>query len=259
MRRAGASLLLAVEFLTILRLRRGASYDGTALGASLAWFPTVGLLVGGLLVLVDWAAGTVLPAPGVAALLAAALVIVTRGLHLDGLADSADGVFGGHTAERRLEIMRDSRTGSFGATAIALALLLLYAGLLSLGGPARRWTLLLVPALARCAMVVAVACFPYARPAGLGRLYHDHARPWPLVLALASAVGFAIALLGAGGLALALAAGLIALLVGAFAAARLGGLTGDVYGAIGVLTEVALFLLAATTTKQHWLRPWWDG
>jgi adenosylcobinamide-GDP ribazoletransferase len=256
-RRAAAALPLALEFLTVLRLRHAAAYDGPTLGVSLGWFPLVGLGIGALLAALDWVAGLALAPPAVAALLAACPALITRGLHLDGLADSADGLFGGHTPERRLAIMKDSRTGSFGATGIALVLLLQYAALLSLSGPARWAVLLLVPALARAAMVVAVALFPYARPEGLGRLYHAHARPGPLLAAAGTSALLALALLGAGGLVLWLVAGGLALLLGRFASARLGGLTGDIYGAVGVLTEVVLLLAAASATEHGWLRPWW--
>ena len=256
MRRWLAAFPLALEFLTVVRWRRLAKYDGPTLGASLAWFPAVGLLIGALLMLTDTLAARVLPAPALAGLLVAVLVVVTGALHLDGLADSADGIFGGHTPERRLAIMRDPHTGSFGVAAVALALLLEFAALLSLAGPARRPTLLLVPALARFAVVLAVALFPYARPAGLGRLYHDHALPAPLAIATLIAVLSAFATFQAAGIALLAVAGAVAFTVGALVRQRLGGLTGDVYGAVGVVAEVVLLLVAAGAADHGWLRGW---
>jgi len=255
MRRAIRCALLALEFLTVLRLRRAASYAGADLGASLAWFPLVGLLIGGTMLAADTSLAHVLtPAPR-AALLAALLVVLTGALHLDGLADCADGIFGGHTPERRLEIMRDSRSGSFGVVAIALALLLLLAAYADAGNALHRALLLVAPVLSRLAMVIAVALFPYARPAGLGRLYHEHARPWPLVLALVSGVVIVVALLGAGGAVLAALAAAVALLFGRFATGRLGGLTGDVYGATGMLVEIAVWYSALALGGRGWLTP----
>lgn len=255
MRRAFAGLPLALEFLTVIRLRGAAEYDGPALGASLGWFPLVGLAIGSCLVAFDWAAGRLFPPSVVAALLVAAIGMLTRALHIDGLADSADGLFGGHTPERRLAIMRDSRNGSFGVAAVVLVLLLTHAALLSLPAASRRGVLLLAPALGRWAMVLAVAAFPYARPEGLGRLYHEHARPWPALVAGGSAFLLSAVLFGMAGLALLALTSLLALGAGWFAYRRLGGLTGDIYGAIGVISETALFLLASGDT-HGWLRPW---
>lgn len=255
MRRALRGLPLALEFLTVARFRRAATFDGPELGASLAWFPLVGLLIGGALAALDWAAARLFSPAVVAALLVTATVLLTGALHIDGLADSADGLFGGHTAERRLTIMRDSRTGSFGVAAVAVALLLTDAALLSLPEPARRGMLLLAPALGRWAMVLGVALFPYARPEGLGRLYHQHARPWPMVAAGAGALLLSLAVFGPAGLALLAAASLVAMGGGWFACRRLGGVTGDIYGAIGVLSECILYLLASGD-RHDWLHPW---
>src|SRR3990172_3011497 len=110
--------LAALEFLTVLRVRRrDAAFDEAAFAASQAYYPLVGLLIGaiagGAWLALDWA----LPSPPAAALAVVVLAALSGGLHLDGLADSADGLFGGGDRERRLAIMRDSRTGSFGALA----------------------------------------------------------------------------------------------------------------------------------------------
>lgn len=255
MRRHIDAFLLALEFLTVVRWRREAKYDGPALGASLGYFPLVGLLIGVVLAAVDWTASRLLAAPVVAALLVATFALITGALHLDGLADSADGLFGGQTPAERLAIMRDSRTGSFGVVAVVVVLLLLYAAFLSLGGPARIWALVAVPVFARFAMVLAVALYPYARPSGLGKLYHEHARWKPLMTATVGALACALALLIAGPLLLGVAA-TVALAIGALTTRRLGGLTGDIYGAIGVLTEALLFVIAASPAVEPWIRPW---
>jgi adenosylcobinamide-GDP ribazoletransferase len=107
-------------------------------------------------------------------------------------------------------------------------------------------------------MVLAVAVFPYARSAGLGRLYHDHSRPWPLTYALVLAVAAAVVLFGAGGLLLCLIAFAATLGIGAFMDGRIGGLTGDTYGAIGVLVELLLLYVAAAAMGGDWLRPRFD-
>ena len=106
-----------------------------------------------------------------------ALVVATGGLHLDGLADTCDGLFGGSSPPERLAIMRDSRVGTFGVLGVVCILLLRWAAFLSLTSPIRRGALLLAPALGRWAMVGAVAALPYARPEGLGKAMHRAA--WP--------------------------------------------------------------------------------
>ncbi|MGH2588616.1 MAG: adenosylcobinamide-GDP ribazoletransferase [Dehalococcoidia bacterium] len=252
-RRAWREFLLALEFLTILRFRRSVTYNPAGIGGSLAWFPLVGLLIGGLLVAVDAAGSWLFPVYLIPALVIAANAVITGALHLDGLADTADGLFGGHTPERRLEIMRDSRTGTFGVVAVVLVLLLSYASLLSMTDVSRRAILLVAPVISRMMMVVAILRFPYARPSGLGRAFKDNPpHGWlvtlgvlVLAVSLVGVVWFWV-LLSIAGLGL-------VLLAGWFVSRRLGGLTGDVYGAAGVLIEVALFLVVATDTEHPWV------
>jgi adenosylcobinamide-GDP ribazoletransferase len=157
--------------------------------------------------------------------------------------DTADGVFGGRTVERRLEIMRDSRVGAFGAVAGGLALLGQYACLSELSGVARLIALIVALGLSRWTMAVAIGTFPSARPTGLGATFHQAGGRWPL--ALATAIALAIAapagLLGLSSLAV---AALVALLGGRFLAARIGGLTGDTYGALGIVVETLILYLA---------------
>ena len=257
MRRPIRSFMLAVEFLTIVRWRRDVKVDGPSLGASLGWFPVVGLMIGGFLAALAWSAARVLPPMVVPAVVLAGMTIVTGALHLDGLADSADGIFGGHTPEQRLAIMRDSRIGTFAVVAVVLTLLLTYAALLSLHNWALFGSLLTVPALGRMAMVVAVAASPSARPEGLGRQYRTYLQRGSVATATVLACGIALLVFGITGLALVLAALLTALAGAGFAVRRLGGLTGDVYGAIGVLTEVILFAGATGLAERGWLNsPW---
>ena len=167
---------LAVSFLTLVRLPRTPSDDITPadLAGSFLWYPAVGLLLGACLV----AAASLLqtgPPLLIAVLLTALLAILTRGLHLDGLADLADGIGGGYTPERRLEIMKDSRTGAFGALALIFAVLLKSAALYTLV-LAHCWSaLLLAPVMSRFAMVLGAYQMPHARSSGgLARPFLDH-------------------------------------------------------------------------------------
>lgn len=256
MRRSLAAFHAAVEFLTVVRLRRGRDHPAVDPGAMLVMFPLVGLLIGLLLVAVDWTSRLLFPAAVSVALVITAEVLVTGALHLDGLADSVDGLFGGRMPERRLAIMKDSRTGVFGVTAIVLTLLLIFASLASLPDSRRRGILLAAPVLARYAIALAVLSFGYARQEGLGRYFREGvssgSRLWvTLVAVLCAALSLGVFTLG-----FLTAAGAVAYGTGVFASRRLGGLTGDVYGAIGVLCEVVLLLLAVALTEQGWWLGW---
>lgn len=251
--------LLALEFLTIIRLRRWSPAPVEALARAQAYYPLVGLLLGGILILADAAAGTALPEGPRAALLLVLLAAMTRGFHLDGLADTFDGLLGGGTVERRLEIMRDPRIGSFGATALMLVLLVQWSCLAALSGEARRPGLLLFPALGRLSMVVAVALVPYARRDGLGAHYHEVARGAPLWIAAAAAVAASVVLFGVSGLLLLAVAGGCGAGMALWSWRRIGGATGDVYGAACVVAEAGVLLALVAGAGQGVIRlgDWW--
>ncbi len=250
------SPLVALEFLTVLRLRRPPLVDSAALAAAQAWYPLVGALIGGGLALVDRALGGRLPpAPE-----AVVLLIVWEGttglLHLDGLADCADGLLGLQPRERRLDIMRDSSVGSFGVAAVALYLLLANAALGSLHGAARGATLVAAPALGRATMVALAAALPYARADGLGLGFQRAARGWPGAIALVGALVLAVLCGGAGGLVLLGAALTGAGVVGWLAWRRIGGLTGDVFGAACELAQAGVLIAGILLQGAGWFRPW---
>jgi adenosylcobinamide-GDP ribazoletransferase len=175
--------------------------------------------------------------PGVAAAVALAVqAALTGALHEDGLADCADGFWGGHTRDRRLEIMKDSRVGSFGVLALVLVVL---AGWSAVSQAGRVLPVLVAAgALSRAPMAVLMAALPNAREGGLSRLV---GRP-PAAVAgagVAVAVAVAVALCGWAGLRAALAVAVVALAVGLVARAKIGGQTGDVLGAAQQLGFVA--------------------
>jgi adenosylcobinamide-GDP ribazoletransferase len=248
--------LLAVEFLTVVRLRRWRPVDPAALARAQVFYPLVGLGLGLVLVGLDRALGALLPSAPRSALTVAALVVLTRGLHLDGLADTFDGLLGGRDRARRLEILRDPRVGTFGVAAVALVLLLKWSAVLSLDASGRGAGLVLAPVLGRCAMVVLAAAVPYARPQGLGAGYHEAARGAPLLASLAAGPVVALLVYGPAGLALVVTAALVALAMAWWARAALGGTTGDVYGATCELAETAVLLGAAAGQVHGWLAPW---
>jgi adenosylcobinamide-GDP ribazoletransferase len=177
-------------------------------------------------------------------------------MHLDGLADSADGLLGaqGRTPERRLAIMRDGRVGAYGVLALIAVLSLKWSAVLSLPDDVRAEALLLAPCLGRATVVVGATAFPYARRAGLGLALHQAARGSTLAVAGAIALGASGALLGWGGLVTAIMVTATALAVGAWVTRRLAGLTGDVYGALVEITEAMTLLLVAAGGGRGWLQ-----
>src|SRR6266566_3775505 len=166
-------LVAAVRFLSVLPMpgrMQPLEKDETAphLEVGSTYFPLVGLLLACLLWVLVLLLTPLVPQLVLAALLVVALVILTGGLHLDGLMDSCDGLFGGRTRERKLEIMRDSRVGSFGVLGGACVLLLKFALFASLERHALLVALLVVLPSARWAMLLALSIFPPARSRGLG-------------------------------------------------------------------------------------------
>ncbi len=237
------AVIVALGFLTALPTPRVGALPAKALARSLAYFPIVGGLIGVLLWLLDLTLAPVVPVGVRGALLVAATIALTRGLHLDGLMDSCDGLFGGFTPERRLAIMRDSRVGAFGVLGAAADLLLRYACLAELGGAWRVVALVGAPALGRWALVYATVAFPYGRSEGLGLAFKEAAGAREVALASAFAVAIGAAVWWPWGAAAILPAWAVAWLGARFILRRLPGLTGDSYGALNEVVELALLVL----------------
>lgn len=237
-------LAVAITFLTRLPVPLAGAMDGRDVGHASGLFPAVGALLGALLVAARHALGARLPAPLVAALLLALLALLTGALHLDGFADTVDGLGGGHTREDALRIMRDHAVGAYGAAGLVLLLLVEAAALSALlGTPACDRFIVLALTVSRWAPLPLSRALPYARPGGgLGAAATDHGGLAELLTGTVLAVG-AAAFVGPAGLA---ALGAVLLLLGALGwllRRRLGGVTGDTLGAAIVLSE-ALVLVA---------------
>lgn len=241
----GEDLRVAALFLTRLPLAvAGAPAPGRLAGAARA-FPVVGVGLGFAAGLVYAAAHSLGLPPGLAALAAlAALILLTGALHEDALADLADGLGGGSGRDDKLEIMRDSRLGSYGAVALVLALLARLGALAAIAEPgAVMAALIAAGAVSRTAMVGLMHRLEPARRDGQGAAAGRPDDPG-LYTALAIAAVVALVLVGlAAGLAALLAAGLGAAAIGALARRQIGGSTGDVLGAGQQAAEV-LFLFA---------------
>ncbi len=244
-----SSLWLALQFLTVIPVPTP-SAQGDAppqMERTLPWFPFVGALLGAALALLDLAGGALFAPLVCGALVLAAGALLTGMLHLDGFADCCDGLLGTRATERRLAIMRDSQVGAYGAIGVALLLLLLFAALSALPVGWRAFTLLAAPALGRWAMVLAIVRYPYARASGTGSTFHARPRH------LAGATLVLAAVLALAGVALHRAPAPIFAFMGITVAVTLawstwasrrlgGGLTGDTYGALNELVELAVLL-----------------
>lgn len=235
-------LLFALGFLTRVPVPARIFADARAQRWSLVWYPLVGALVGAALVVTHALLPTSKPLLS-AALLLALWVWLTGGLHLDGLADSADAWVGGMgDRQRTLDIMKDPRSGPAGVTAIALLLLLRFAALASLD-PRALPALWIAPMLARAALVAAFSTTPYVRSGGMGRALTDTSR-WACATSLALTLA-ACAACGRGGLLAVCVAGVVFALWRRGCRKRLGGFTGDTAGALAELTEAAVLVSLA--------------
>jgi adenosylcobinamide-GDP ribazoletransferase len=238
--------LLALQFLTTLPAPRNLSVDAELQGLSLLWYPAVGLLLGILLTL----ACAVMPQPFyIQAMLTVLLwVLLTGGLHLDGLADCADAWVGGlGDRERTLLLLKDPLCGSMGVMALVLLLMLKWMAVAAVLQAGQINWLWLVPLLARSSLLLLFLTTNYVRPQGLGEVLAQHfSRQWAgRVVAI---IAIALFLLLPFGRWFVLSLVLLAVFgfVRWLALNRLGGFTGDVAGAQVELTEVALLLALAS-------------
>ena len=230
-------LLSALQFLTVITIRKTLPFDEVTFGRSAAFFPLVGGIIGGLVWCLDLMLSQLFPPVLLSVVLTAALAILSRGLHLDGLADSADGFFGGRDRQHCLDIMKDSRIGTFGVLALTGVLLLKVRALDLLAGEMRTHALFLAPLLSRWALVGMAFHSRPARDEGLGALLVRNVRGRELLWA--SAFSLVVTTVVGGCVGLLLFAVITGITVGVtrYCRHRLGGVTGDTFGAIGELVE----------------------
>ena len=236
--------LLALSFLTILPSRTEAPRPGD-IGRAAVWFPLIGLFIGGILAGAYYGLSLIFQPPLAAAMIVALWAAITGGLHLDGLADCCDGLFATTTPERRLEIMRDPRLGSFGVIGLILFLILKVLAITMLDSTATTTlVLLLAPAFGRW-LILFVALQPTARPGGLGADFGLGLKPHTFALAAAVPLMLTLVFFSPRALAAVAAAHLVTFGVILIARSRLGGVTGDVFGLTVELAELAVLLTFA--------------
>ena len=240
------AFLLALQFLTVATVRSGLRAGPEDLRRSRAWYAPVGILLGLLLAALAWLLARRLPPLMVAACMVVLWGAATRFLHLDGLGDTADGLVHLTTRERALEIMKDSRVGTFGLCAVVGVLLVKFAALASLSGPRLWGALILAPGLGRGLAALMAAWLPPARAQGLGAAVAGPASLLPELAAAGLALVAAGLAGGRAGVLAALVVGIWGMLLGLWYRRRLGGITGDTLGAaIETAEALALTVLAA--------------
>ena len=241
-----AVFLLAVQFLTRWPIRSHDLFTEARLTAATRYYPLVGSLVGALAGAVFWLTHPVFPASLAVVLATAASLLATGALHEDGFADTCDGLGGGATRERALEIMRDSRLGTYGAAGLGLLLAAKVLALAATPPEVVPWLLVAAHAASRSCAVLAIASGTYLRRAGMATPVADTVTRGSLAFGCATAAAAVCVLLavtapaailaGLGGLA----AGHVAMR--ALYERKLGGYTGDCLGAVQQTSELGMYL-----------------
>lgn len=235
------SLLVALQFLTVFPWPQQTNPSPEEIGKSSFLFPVVGFCLGLLLVLSNWLLEPHLPSGILSLVLVTLLILMTRGLHLDGLGDTFDGLGAKGGRENALKAMADSRTGIFGLLAVVVVLAFKFRAVELI--TEERWqALLLAPLLGRWAMVVLAYGSDSARQ-GLGQMMVEHVGGWNLFLATAITLVLVLGLSGRTGLWVVLWISFLTAGSRRYFHRRLGGVTGDTFGAVGELSETLALVL----------------
>lgn len=239
-------LWAAIGFLTIFPLPAWCRQTEDDLPRSVPVFPVIGLLIAGLVAGCVHFSASHLPPAVAAVAYVILLAIIHGGLHVDGLADTGDGFFSHRKIERILEIMRDTRIGTYGCLTVLSVFALKITGLASL--PLSLWSsaLFLAPLAGRCSMVLMLVMLPSARPDGMGVLFKRGRSFWEVLWALSVLLLAAWLLLHWQGL---IAVGAMLALNVAFMALcqqKIKGFTGDTVGALSELSEMAILVTLST-------------
>lgn len=239
------SFFLAWQFLTILPGRKSdQEINPRLLGRSMAFYPVIGLLLGLILWAAHWIFSLAFPRPLVDGLIVMLLVLLTGAFHLDGLADTCDGLASGKTPEERMKIMKDHRVGTFGVAGLILILGIKFLALNALPERTGETALLLALVLSRWSMVQLTYRAPYARrEGGLGLPFKENLAKREMVVATATALVLSFFFYRFWGMILWLVVGVFTLLFQKFFENKIGGITGDILGAANETNEVLVLIL----------------
>jgi len=235
--------ITAWQFLTIIPISRRIEVTAESLGRSMAVFPLVGLVLGSILVALDYLFAHIFPPAIVSALLFTSYIAMYGGFHLDGLADTVDGLAGGKDKEHILKIMKDSSIGAIGVVALVLVLLVKYQAITSIPDAVRWRGLLIMPVIGRWTQVWMTYGSSYARDSGLGRPFVEYVGKRELLIACTIAIVISWLTLSWRGLVVIGAAALLGMLIKSFFNKKVGGITGDILGAGSELSELLVLLI----------------
>jgi adenosylcobinamide-GDP ribazoletransferase len=242
-----SSFFAALQFLTLFPWPRRTDRSPDEVGPAAIFFPVIGFLLGLILVLVNFLLEAFATPALSSVMLVTLLALLTRGLHLDGLGDTFDGLGAGGDRERVLHVMDDSHTGAFGLIAIVLLLFFKIHAIESIEN--ERWRALLVaPILGRWAMVLLGYRSQAAKP-GLGSTLIDHLETEHVVFATFITLLSAAAILHGAGIATMIWVAVFSIASKKYFHRRLGGVTGDTFGAVGELSETSVLVLFALGTR----------
>lgn len=238
------AFLIALQFLSRIQLAKQTIWTNEDFGRSVIFFPLVGTIIGAFLWLVYSLSTVLFPGPYGAVIVVVAWLYITGGLHADGLMDTADGILSGRSRERMLEILKDSRVGASGVMVFVSVILLKITFLATLPSSVMGLVLLGIPTAARWGTLISIFSFPYAREQGLGRAFQQYQPPHVLLkgVLLAGVPFFYAGPVYACYIGLAL---LFSLGANTYLQARLGGVTGDTYGAVLECSEMVLLAVTA--------------
>ncbi len=244
------SFLSALQFLTRLRVTHFLKInEEAAFGRSMLFFPLIGLMIGVLLALVAFCSNFIFQPLTTAILVLAAEFLITGGLHLDGLMDSADGLLSGREREKVLIIMKDSCVGGMAVLAVFFLLSLKLAFLTELFAENLFVILIAMPVIGRWAIIYTMISYPYARKEGLGGIFHQQARNTHLIITSLYSAGLLLFILPVKLYPAPLLTVLCVFLCAHRINKVLGGHTGDTYGAANELAELFFLFWCAVLTK----------
>jgi len=233
--------LVALQFLTIFPVKIKSEIEGKDFGASLLYFPIVGLIVGLLLSLIALSL-FFLPALVRAAAILTISILITGGIHLDGFADTCDGFYGNKQVEKVLEIMRESRIGAMGAIGIVSLLLLKFSVMASLQETYLWKTLIVMAVFSRWSQCFACNAARYARKAGKAKYFIEHSRKRDLFVGGIFTLALSLLLMRSKGFILFFLSIIPVYLFIRYIKTKVGGMTGDTIGAVNEIAEVCVLL-----------------
>jgi adenosylcobinamide-GDP ribazoletransferase len=243
------NFITGLQFLTRITVAKQSEWSPESFGRSVKYFPLIGGILGIILVGINYLVADYLPLKGIfipphvlATLLIVSNVILAGGLHCDGFMDTMDGIYSGRSKEKMLEIMKDSRVGANGVMAFVLLIFLKWSLIMDISSPLLPNALLIMPVLGRFAMVIGITVFPYARLDGIGKAFAQYAGKYTLYIGLLFTLLLLVPL-GKQAMMCVPIISIVTILFAMYVKNKIGGLTGDIYGAISELAEVLVLFI----------------